>query len=89
MRTKSETIFIDNGLGFIGHGYCIYKHYFNNEMVLDIPAESQYPQDVFFINLTHKDKKSIPLHSKMMTSLATNLPTLLGTLLTSSTTTRQ
>ena len=81
MKDKSETIFIENGLGFIGHGYCIYKHYFNNETVLDIRAESQYPQSVLFIHLTYKQNQPpMQLHSKMMISLAANLPSLLSTL---------
>ena len=79
MKNKSQTVFIENGLGFLGHGYCIYKHFFNNETILDIRAESESAQAVFFIHLTYKQKQPMPLYPKMMTALAMNLPTLLNT----------
>lgn len=75
MREKNAHVTIEPGLGFVGHGYCIYQNHFDNETVLDIRSESKTEKDVFFIHLT-KNKHSIPLYGEAMKTLAKNLPTL-------------
>ena len=75
MREKNTPVTIEPGLGFVGHGYCIYQHNFDSDTVLDIRSESKTKDDIFFIHLT-KHNHSIPLYGEPMKTLAKNLPTL-------------
>ena len=75
MREKNTTVLIEPGLGFVGHGYCIYEQRFDGDTVLEIRSESKTKEDVYFIHLT-KNKHSIPLYGEAMKKLAQNLYTL-------------
>ena len=79
MREENLPVLIEPGLGFIGHGYCVYKHQFNGETVIDIRAESKNKEDIFYVHLTtsnSSNKHGIPLYGECMKQLANNLPTL-------------
>ena len=75
MREKQKTVLIEPGIGFVGHGYCIYQHRLDNETVLEIRTESKTKDDIFYIHLL-KNNQSLPLYGNAMKTLANNLPTL-------------
>ena len=72
---KAKTVLIEPGIGFVGHGYCIYQHRLDNETVLEIRTESKTKDDIFYIHLL-KNNQSLPLYGNAMKTLANNLPTL-------------